>query len=147
MKLKHLTTSALALILMSACTDDGATGVAPDDLAGTWTATAMVFTSVADPATSADLVLEGATLTLVLGADGSYSFIFVFPGEPTEDEAGVYEVSGTTLTLSITGTGSPDAWEISRNGDTMTLTDSAEVFDFVDGVEEDATLVVTLVRL
>ena len=64
-----------------------------------------------------------------------------------EDGAGVYEVSGTTLTLSITGTGSPEAWEISRNRDTMTLTDSAEVFDFIDGVEEDATLVVTLVRL
>ncbi len=145
MKLKHLTTSALALILMSACTD--ATGVEVDDLAGTWTATAMVFTSAADPTTFVDLVPEGAALTLVLGAEGSYSFIYVSPWEPTEDEAGVYEVSGTTLTLSVTGTGSPEAWEISRNGDTMTLTDSAEVFDFVDGVEEDATLVITLVRL
>ncbi len=132
---------------MGACTDDGVTGVEPDDLAGTWTATAMVFTSAADPTTSVDLVPEGATLTLVLGAEGSYSFIYDSPWEATEDEAGVYEVSGHTLTLSITGTGSPDAWEISRNGDTMTLTDSAEVFDFVDGVEEDATLVVTLVRL
>ena len=100
-----------------------------------------------DPTTFVDLVPEGAALTLVLGAEGSYSFIYVSPWEPTEDEAGVYEVSGTTLTLSVTGTGSPEAWEISRNGDTMTLTDSAEVFDFVDGVEEDATLVITLVRL
>ena len=147
MKLKHLTIPLMALTLMGACTDDGATGVEVDDLAGTWTATAMVFTSAADPLTFVDLVPEGAALTLVLGAEGSYSFIYVSPWEPTEDEAGVYEVSGTTLTLSVTGTGSPEAWEISRNGDTMTLTDSAEVFDFVDGVEEDATLVITLVRL
>jgi len=147
MKLKHLTIPLMALTLMGACTDDGATGVEVDDLAGTWTATAMVFTSAADPTTSVDLVPEGATLTLVLGAEGSYSFIYASPWEPTEDEAGVYEVSGHTLTLSITGTEDPEAWEISRNGDTMTLTDSAEVFDFVDGVEEDATLVITLVRL
>jgi hypothetical protein len=79
MKLKHLTIPALALTLMGACTDDGATSVEVDDLAGTWTATAMVFTSAADPTTSVDLVPEGATLTLVLGAEGSYSFIYVSP--------------------------------------------------------------------
>jgi len=54
----------MALILMSACSE--ATGVTADDLAGTWTATSMVFTSVANPEQTADVVAEGASLTLVL---------------------------------------------------------------------------------
>ena len=43
MKLKHLTTSALALILIAGCGDDDGVGVEPDDIAGTWTATSMLF--------------------------------------------------------------------------------------------------------
>ena len=93
MKHKHLTISALALILMSACTE--ATGVEPNDLAGTWTATSIVFTSVADPMLTLDLATEGATMSLTLNADGTYSWAFVFPGEPTENETGTYTVSAS----------------------------------------------------
>ena len=71
MKHKHLTISALALILMSACTE--ATGVEPNDLAGTWTSTSIVFTSVADPTLSVDLATEGATMSLTWNADGTYT--------------------------------------------------------------------------
>ena len=98
MKHKHLTISALALILMSACTE--ATGVEPNDLAGTWTATSIVFTSVTDPTLTVDLATEGATMSLTLNADGTYSWAFVFPGEPTENETGTYTVSGNTLTTT-----------------------------------------------
>ena len=145
MKLRHLTIPALALTLMGACTDDGVTGVEPDDLAGTWTATAIVFSSVADPNTSVDVVPEGAALTLVLSADGTYSFVSVFPGEPDEDETGTYTVSGDVMTITPTGM-DPETFAVSRDGDTMTLTDS-DTFDFGQGVEEDALLVITLVRL
>lgn len=145
MKLKHRTIPLLALTLMGACTDDGATGVAPDDLAGTWTATAMVFSSVADPTTTVDVVTEGAALTLVLNADGTYSFVSVFPGEPDEDETGTFSVSGDVMTITPTGL-DPETFAIFRDGDTLTLTDS-DTFDFGQGVEEDALLVITLVRL
>jgi hypothetical protein len=144
MKNRYLISSALALLLMTACGD--ATGVEPDDLAGTWTATSMVFTSTADPTLSADIVDDGAVMTLVLGTDGSYTFTLTIPGEETDNETGTYTASGTTLTFSETGTGSPEAFTISRDGDTMTLTDSDDEFDFTPGVEEDATLVITLTR-
>ena len=74
MKHRNLTISTLAaLILMSACTEGEGTGVEPDHLAGTWTSTSFVLTSVANPSMSMDLVAEeGAALTLVLGADGTY---------------------------------------------------------------------------
>ena len=144
MKKRHLISSAVALVLMTACGD--ATGVEPDDLAGTWTATSMVFTSTADPTLSVDIVPLGASLSFVLGADGSYSFTFVLPGEPSDNEAGAYTVTGTNFNLSPTGTGSPETLTISRDGDTMTLTGSDTFeFDVLVG-EEPATMVITLTR-
>ena len=151
MKLRHLTTSALALILIAGCGDDS-TGLEPDDLAGTWTATSMLFTSTADSTVTADLVVDDmAVLTLVLVGDATYTFTFVFPPDPTEDEteAGDYTVTGTNLNLSPTGTGSPETLAIARDGDTMTLTDANEMFDFDPQPpvnDEPATLVITLTR-
>ena len=146
MKHKHLTISALALILMSACTEaTGGIGVEPDDLAGTWMATSFVLTSVADNTVSIDLVAEeGAVVTLVLRADGTYTFTFVSDEEPTENEAGTYTVSGSTLTVTPTDL-DVETMTISRDGDTMTLT-LADVFDFTHGVDEAATLVISLTR-
>ncbi len=145
MKLRHLTTSAMALILMSACTDT--TGLEVDDLAGTWTASSIVFTSVADPLVTADLVADGATMTLTLAEDNTYTLVITFPQEENEDEAGSYVVAGSTLTLSQTGEGSPSVFVIIRDGDTMTLTVADEEFAFVEGADEEAaTLVVILTR-
>ncbi len=143
MKHKHLTISALALILMSACTE--ATGVEPNDLAGTWTATSIVFTSVEDPMLTVDLATEGATMSLTLNADGTYTWAFVFPGEPTEDETGTYTVSGNTLTTTESLENFVETMAIVRSGDTLTLT-LADVFDFTEGVEVDATMVIVLTR-
>lgn len=121
------------------------TGVEPANLAGTWTATAIVFTSVANPTLSVDEVADGATMTLQLSADGTYTWNFVFPGEPDENETGTYTVSGSILTVAQTG-GSQETMGVSRNGDTMALT-LDDTYDFDgDQVEEDATLVITLTR-
>ncbi len=145
MKNRYLISSALALLLMTACGD--ATGVEPDDLAGTWTATSIVFTQTAAPNATLDVVdVDGATVTLVLAAEATYTFTFTSPLEPTENEAGAYTVTGTNLNLSPTGTGSPETFTISRDGDTMTLTGS-DTFEFDPQVgEEAATMVITLTR-
>ncbi len=147
MKLKHLTISALALILIAGCGDDDGVGVEPDDIAGTWTATSMLFTSTADPTVTADLVVDDmAVLTIVFGSNGSYTFTFVFPPDPTEDEIeiGTFTVSGTTMTITPTG-GTAESFTIDRDGDTMTLTDDDD-YDFGSGTDELATLVITLTR-
>lgn len=143
MKLRHLTTSAMALLVLSACSDS--TGVEPDDLAGTWEATEAVVTSVADPTVSVDFVAEGGTITLVLNADAGYVFTSSFPGEDPEVEIGTYSVSGDVLTITPVDD-DPETFTISRDGDTMTLTGD-DSFDFDENdVEEPATLVITLTR-
>jgi len=93
-----------------------------------------------------DMVTEGAALTLTLSAAATYDFLFTFPMEDDEVESGSYVVTGNTLALSPTGTGSPESFTIARNGDTMTLTSDDE-FDFDDDqVEEPAISVITLTR-
>ena len=143
MKLRHLTTSALALILIAGC-DDAATGLDADDIAGTWTATSIVFTQTADPMTVVDAVDEGASLTLLLGTDESFTFTFTSP-EENEVDTGTYSVSGSTITL--TGSTETETFAITRDGDTMTLTDDNDMFEFAEQVgDEAAGLVVTLTR-
>ncbi len=151
MKHKNLTISAMALILMAACTDaTGGTGVEPDDLAGTWTATSLVFSSVEGNLVSEDEVVAGAVVTLVLRADGTYTFSFVF-GEETENETGTYTVSGNTITVTpLTPEAlDPETMAIVRDGDNMTLT-MDDIYDFTpdDNVndEESATMVIVLTR-
>ena len=146
MKLRHLTISTLALILMTGCGD--ATGVEPDDLAGTWTASSVIFTEIAAPNATVDIVAtESAAVSLVLRADSTYTLTITVPPEAADIESGTYEVLGTVLTLSQTGEGSPEPFTIARDGDTMTLTDTDEEFDFNDDqTETPATLVITLTR-
>ena len=145
MKLRHLTTSALAVMLIAGC-DDTTTGVDSDDIAGTWTATKIVFTQTAAPMTVVDEVDKGASLTLVLGLDDSYTFTFTSPDE-NEAETGTYSVSGSTITLTETGSTQTETFEISRDEDTMTLTDDDDMFEFDEQVgDEPAGVVITLTR-
>ena len=93
-----------------------------------------------------DLVAEeGAEVTLVLRADGTYTFTFTSTVEETENETGTYVVSGNTLTIDPTGTKGPESFTISRTGDTMTMS-GADGYDFTPGVFVDVTMVMVLTR-
>ena len=149
MKLRHMTTSALALILMAACTEATGVGVEPDELAGTWTASSFILSSVEDPTVSIDLVAEeGAQMTLVLEADGTYTFDFTSNVEEAEHEEGTYVVSGNIMTVTpVTPEGvEPEEMLIVRVGDTLTLTMDDEVVFSDGGQAEAAVLVIVLTR-
>ena len=144
MKLRNLTFSTLALVLMAGCGDDDGTGVEADDIAGTWTATSMLFTQTAAPNAQVDVVVdEGAVVTLVLRADGTYTFTFVLDPE-NESDTGTYTTSGSTLTIDPTDE-DPETFTIVRDGDTMTLTGD-DTYDFGSGNEEPASMVITVTR-
>ncbi len=135
--------SALAMASITAAGDGK--GVTRDDLAGTWKATSMVFTNTENPQESIDVIPGGASMTLVLHADGAYAITSVIPpDDPLEGDMGTYGVSASTLTLRSSD-GSAEMFAIAREGDTITLT-LDDVFGFVESVEELISQVITLTR-
>jgi hypothetical protein len=146
MKLRNLTISTLALILMTGCGD--ATGVEPDDIAGTWTATSTLFTQVSDTTVKADPVVDDdAVVTLALGSNLNYTFSFVLAPD-NETDVGTFDVTGDQLTLTPSPPTAelPQVFVVARDDDLMTLTGTDTfVFDEQAG-EQAALLVVTLVR-
>ncbi len=135
--------STLALATLIACTD--ATGIEPVNLEGTWTAEAMAMSNGTD---IVDLIALGAAMTVTLNVDGTFSWLITEPGlEPaTEDVAGTFFVSGTTLTLTEAPEGDSEDFHAVRDGDRLTLT-VADLWDFDgDGALEAATLTIGLTR-
>ncbi len=146
MKTRHLLTSALALIVMTACSDS--TGVETADLEGTWEAQSMVVSSVADPTMTIDLIALGSAVSVMFAADGTYIVTFTGEGENGND-VGTYSVSGNTLTLVETFEGQvqePEEIGIVLNGNNLTLTISETWYFGESEVEEAAVLVVGLTR-
>ena len=142
MKLHALSALALGAAIAVGCGDS--TGVQPDDLAGTWNATSVTFTSVANSSTSVEVIGLGATLTIVIQSNGSVSLAFNVPGETPSTDTGTLSVSGSDFTLVIDGDTSTGT--ITRNGDVVTLSIQTGVeFDFDDdGTDEAATAVIVL---
>ena len=145
MPLGNRTTIPLMLVLVLACSDS--TGIAPEDLAGTWAATSFVFTSPTNAAQSVDWMQLGATLTLTISAEGTFTTTLREPDGTLDTDTGTVSVSGTVLTIAETGQGSPTSFTAVRDGDTLTLTDTDEEYDFDDdGTDDPATLRITLSR-
>lgn len=136
--------AALTLVVCSlACADS--TGVTPSDLEGTWTAQSVLFTNMVSSSETFDLIANGGSYAITLMPDGEFTSSFTFEQE-SESLSGTYSVSGSQITISESGQGSPETFSITRDGNTMVLS-GIDSWDFdEDGTEEDATLVVTLTR-
>ena len=65
----------------------------------------------------------------MLEADETFMLTLVFPGEEDELDSGTYTVVGNILTVSDSVEATTDEFTVARDGDTMTLTVSDEVFD------------------
>ncbi len=148
MNKRHLLTSALSLIMATACSDS--TGVETADLLGEWEAQSMVVSSVADPTMTVDLMELGATVTVTFGEEATYSVTETEYGDGgMENESGTYTVSGSILTTveMIEGqVGDTEEMTIVLNGNSMTLTMS-DMWDFNDdGTETPAVLVIGFTR-
>ncbi len=141
----------LALLpLVSSCGgDDEATGPLSNDLIGSWDATVIELSSVANPDVNVELVALGANGRLVLEANGDFGLSVGIPGEPTEFAGGTWS-STTVLTLSFDSGDIEGVWRFDfvLSGDTLRLTGASTVYDFnEDDIEDAAVLDMTLVRL
>ncbi|MDH4043700.1 MAG: lipocalin family protein [Gemmatimonadota bacterium] len=129
----------LGIVGAVACSDS----LAPTDIAGTWNATSFVFTSVADPTESVDVLDFGVTLSMTFEAGGAVT-LRITEGGSTETETGTYTIDGSTF--SITTSGDTSTGTISKSGNTLTLRiDTGVEYDFDDdGTDDPARAVVTL---
>jgi hypothetical protein len=135
-------TRVLALMGLAAglaCGD----AVAPEDVVGDWTATSFVFTSVADPNESVDVIAAGGSLSVTFDADGTYAIAYTFGGS-SDTDGGTYTIDGSDITL---GGIDPVSGTIELSGDTMTLELLGGEFDFDDdGTDDPATIRIVLTR-
>ncbi|HEX7024324.1 MAG TPA: lipocalin family protein [Gemmatimonadales bacterium] len=135
-------------IALAACGDGG---TAPDSstFEGTWVATKVEYTSVANPATKVDVISLGGTLTVQFNAGGSYSSVMTVPGDPQQATNGTWSASVDVFTLHWVESGITNEmqFDYTLSGNTLTLVGADSDFDFA-GTDTfvAAKLNVTLVR-
>jgi uncharacterized lipoprotein NlpE involved in copper resistance len=115
-------------------------------LTGSWRATKAEFVSAANSSLRVDIISQGSTLSLVLQAS-TFTLTIVDPGTQGQVTTGTW--SSTRDTLSLTPSGMPFSWtfDMSLNGNTLTLTGGSVEFDFnADGRSEQAKLNLALTR-
>lgn len=138
------TLAAIALLsvtTLAACSDDATGPSGTPSLVGTWAATAIVASPVANPSETMDLYAEGFRLTFTFASNGNYTIVSSFPGEQPDNNAGTYTQSGSTLTLTESGVGG-DVTEVTVtvNGSTATFVVNDQD---LDGSPADLTVTLT----
>jgi hypothetical protein len=126
--------------LALACGSD----VAEEDLVGTWNATDFVFSNFDDPVVDFDVLGMGGEVTIVIRADGTYTITLTLPDSDPLVEDGTWVLNGDQLTFDE-GTVDESAFDISLDGNTLTIHGEDMEFDFGDG-DEPAQLDATFVR-
>jgi hypothetical protein len=129
--MRHLTLAAVAALALASvnCGDS----VAPADLVGTWNATKLEFTNLANASESVDIVaLEGA-FTITITANGTWQATLTLPGEDPQVGGGTFDLSGSDLVLYETGDPVGTDYSVSLSGNTLTITSTDLTFDFGNG--------------
>ncbi len=136
--------SGLIILAVGGCKNT----VTPDDpagLVGMWNATKAEFVSVANSSTKVDIITQGSTLTLELDAS-TYVLTITDPGENPEVTEGAWSATSDVLTLVLPGSSGEAQFNMSRSGDTLTLSGGHMLFDFTPGNPEEAILNLILIR-
>lgn len=117
------------------CGGESLTGSQARDVVGTWHATKAQVTSVANSATTMNLITGGLTLQVVFDANLTYVSTTTFPGESPEVTTGTYTASATKLTLSPVQNSSGDVWafDLAISNGALVLTGATIQFDFGAG--------------
>ncbi|GEM_PF-2118128 len=117
------------------------------ELAGTWTASAMVYSEVGNPDQSSDMIADGGSFSLVVNSVGTFSFSLTEPGAGTpEEDTGTAEIVGDVLIIRTDSDSEYTAFTYTHpDASTLILTDRNSEWDFTsDGSSEQAVVVITL---
>ncbi len=124
---------ALAAVLISGLACDGGGGsLGPPkaDLTGTWRATSSIYVSEAAPPQSVDLVTLGATVTLVLDANNTFTYTMTPAGGTPSVVTGTWQASADVFTLVASGSTGNWQWNYTLSATTLALTGANGEYDF-----------------
>jgi hypothetical protein len=127
----------------AACSDSNAP--ATDEFVGTWNATSMVFTRVADTTQKMDVIALGATFRITFAADSTWQSIQTAPLTQPDTSTGTWAASIDVLTLTQTGQSGNIMFNFVLSGNTVTLTGGNVDWDFGTG-DEPAKLSITATK-
>ena len=131
-------------VLASGCETDTVLGFAIGDISGIWQASAYEYVSNADGALRVDLIArDGASMTLSVSSNLSAplaSSTFNDGMGGTVSGGGAVDVRSGTLAIE------QRVYAVEHNGNSITLTDAAAMYDFGRG-EVSATHIIRLSRL
>ena len=137
------------LVALLGCGSDSTSpdGLSINDLVGSWIATSDLFTNNADAGETFDLVAEGGEARFTMLSGGGTRIWITLDTFSDEFDAAV-TLSGTTLTIDPVEAGrETTTFEITLEGDVLTLTDVDSEFDFTlsDATPVSATEVAVFV--
>ncbi|MBE0591882.1 MAG: lipocalin family protein [Gemmatimonadales bacterium] len=109
--------------------------VSPESLVGTWDATELRFTNLANASQSVELVAGGGSFTITLSANDTYQATIMVPGADPDVTSGTWVYTDLDgLTLTETGQAVGTDIDVTLSGDTMTITSTDGItFDFGAG--------------
>jgi hypothetical protein len=143
--MRHATGMVTVAVVLgaAACGDSGAPPT--DQFVGTWNATKMEFTRVADPTVKQDIIALGAAFQITFAADGTWESVLTVPAEQPDTSGGTWTASLDVLTIVTTGQSGEMMFAFVLSGNTVTLTGANTDWDFGSGGEA-ATLSITATK-
>lgn len=129
------------------CGKDSPTSPSAQTLAGTWNATRAEFVNAANSGQRVEIVAMGTTLTLTLDSPGTYTQKITDPGHAGQTTTGTWSASKDVLTLKPSNTSGNTQFDMTFDGNSLSLSGGHVTFDFNDdGLNEEALAYLTLVR-
>ncbi|HVP37715.1 MAG TPA: lipocalin family protein [Candidatus Saccharimonadales bacterium] len=149
MTVKWWLAAALCLVAAAGVSCGGSEATAPKQtqITGSWNATKVEYVSTGGLGT-VDLIAGGATATMVLGADNSFTYACTPAGGGTPTTThGTYVLTRDVIQVTPTGSAWSWTWSVVLSNNSLRLTGASAEYDFnTDGVGEPATWNLTFTR-
>jgi cellulose synthase/poly-beta-1,6-N-acetylglucosamine synthase-like glycosyltransferase len=142
----RIATMVVALVAVC-CGSKSPTAPSTTTLSGTWKATRAEFVSASNSSVRVEAVSQGYTILLTLTSSGTYTRAVTEPGQGTITETGTWTSSKDMLTLKPSGVSFNIEFDMTLNGNTLTLNGGHVLFDVNnDNVDEETILSLIMAR-